>query len=76
MHIESEKNKIQPCAQPYFKAKHRLCQEIILFLWEASIFVQIADDPIVSCMERWGMPPWLAYGGAFEDEMEDEDDDI
>ena len=76
MHIESEENKILARAQLYFKAKHRLCQEIILFLWEASIFVQIADDPIIQCMERWGMPPWMVYGGAFEDEMEEEDDGI
>lgn len=35
---------------------------------------QLADDPIVSCMERCGLPPWLTYGGAYEDEQEDDED--
>ena len=33
----------------------------------------IADDPIIECMQRWGLPPWLCGGGAFEDEEEDEE---
>jgi len=37
-------------------------------------FVQIADDPIIQCMERWGLPPWL-MGGTFDDE-EDEDEKL
>ncbi len=37
------------------------------------VFVQIADDPIVRCMERWGLPPWLV-GGAFDDDREDDED--
>lgn len=32
----------------------------------------IADDPIIDCMQRWGLPPWLC-GGAFEDDEEDEE---
>ena len=32
----------------------------------------IADDPIVRSMERWGLPPWLIAGGAFEEDGEDE----
>ena len=36
--------------------------------------IQIADDPIVRSMERWGYPPWLLpeeahdYGEQEEDE--------
>lgn len=37
--------------------------------------LQLADDPIVRCMERCGWPPWLVYGGAFEDEEQEEDED-
>ena len=33
--------------------------------------IQIPDDPIIRCMERNGVPPWLC-GGSKEDE-EDED---
>ena len=33
----------------------------------------IADDPIIDCMQRWGLPPWLCGGGAFEDDEEDEE---
>jgi len=36
--------------------------------------LQLADDPIVCCMERCGWPPWLAYGGAYEDEQEEDED--
>ncbi len=36
-------------------------------------FIQIADDPIVRSIERWGLPPWL-LGGTLEDEKEDEED--
>ena len=29
--------------------------------------IQVPDDPIISCMERTGYPPWMQ-----EDEYEDE----
>ena len=32
----------------------------------------IDDDPIVRSMERWGLPPWLIAGGAFEEDEEEE----
>ena len=41
---------------------------------EGMDFVQIADDPIIRSMERWGLPPWLVQGGAYEEEEEEEDD--
>lgn len=37
--------------------------------------LQLADDPIVGCMERWGWPPWMVQGGADEDEEQEERDD-
>lgn len=30
---------------------------------------QIPDDPIISCMERTGYPPWM-LGGSDDDEEE------
>ena len=36
---------------------------------------QLNDDPIIGCMERCGLPPWLVYGGAFEDEEQEENED-
>ena len=41
----------------------------------------LPDDPIISCMERTGYPPWYFYcepeeeGEEDEEEDEDEDDD-
>ena len=36
--------------------------------------IQIADDPIVRSMERWGLPPWLLSAEDFDkDEQEEED---
>lgn len=39
--------------------------------------LQIPDDPIISCMERTGYPPWFIYPeyGA-NDEVDEEDDQI
>lgn len=36
---------------------------------------QFPDDPIISCMERTGYPPWFFYGGYEEEGEEDEDED-
>lgn len=41
---------------------------------------EIGDDPIVRCMERFGYPPWLVWGGKNFEEREagparGEDDD-
>ena len=33
---------------------------------------QIADDPIIRCMERTGYPPWM---DDFEEEPEDDEGD-
>ena len=32
--------------------------------------IQVPDDPIISCMERTGYPPWMQ-----EDEYEDEEEE-
>lgn len=40
--------------------------------------IPIPDDPIISCMERTGYPPWFdAYDTALydDDEYEEEDED-
>lgn len=34
--------------------------------------IQIPDDPIISCMERTGYPPWWDY---FDDDDEEEEED-
>ena len=36
--------------------------------------LQLADDPIIGCMERCGWPPWLIYGGAYEEDEQEEDE--
>ncbi len=36
--------------------------------------VLIADDPIISCIERTGFPPWLQPGWEDDEEMEEEDE--
>lgn len=34
--------------------------------------IQIPDDPIISCVERTGYPPWMVYPEyAYEDWLED-----
>ena len=33
------------------------------------------DDPIVHSLERWGLPPWLMSGGAFDEDDEQEEYD-
>ena len=42
--------------------------------WEACFMLLLPDDPIVACMESRGYPPWLCFGGAFEEDEEDEED--
>ena len=34
----------------------------------------LPDEPTVACMLSRGYPPWLCFGGAFEEDEEDEDD--
>ena len=36
--------------------------------------IQIPDDPIISCMERTGLPPWMLRDWP-EDEPEDEEEE-
>lgn len=35
----------------------------------------IPDDPIISCMERTGYPPWMQEDDCDEDEDEEEEDE-
>ncbi len=35
--------------------------------------IQIPDDPIISCMERTGWPPWMQDD--YPEEEEDEEDE-
>jgi len=37
---------------------------------------EIGDDPIVRCMERFGVPPWMLRSGNDDEEREDDDGDL
>lgn len=37
--------------------------------------ISIPDDPIISCIERTGYPPWMCWGGD-EDDYEEGDSDV
>ena len=37
--------------------------------------IQVPDDPIISCMERTGYPPWMQEDDYDEDEDEEEEDE-
>ena len=39
---------------------------------EVFALIQIADDPIVRAMERWGLPPWLICGD--DPDMDEQED--
>lgn len=35
----------------------------------------IPDDPIISCIERTGYPPWMQDDDPYEDEEDDEEEE-
>ena len=36
--------------------------------------IQIADDPIIRSMERWGLPPWLLSRDGLDMDEQEEDE--
>lgn len=37
------------------------------------MMIPIPDDPIISCMERTGYPPWIAYSDEYDQDDDEED---
>ena len=41
---------------------------------EGFALIQIADDPIIRSMERWGLPPWLLSRDGLDMDEQEEDE--